>query len=176
MRQSEVIDLIADSLRDVLSIRTLFLSGSHGNGMADDCSDIDFVLIADDGANEEVAETWRKAVSRTGEIVLWSDRTVRPAIINAITEEWTRTDVVILKPDQMGLLTKNSLKPLFITTAFSTVCQKPPSAKAQILDGSNTSSKNSSESSGFCTWVSAGKSTSTVFSACSICAFFWSTC
>ncbi|MCY6382637.1 aminoglycoside 6-adenylyltransferase [Hoeflea prorocentri] len=113
MRQNDVIDTIATALRDAPGIRALFLSGSHGNGLADDYSDIDFVMVAIDGASDEAAETWRNAVSRTGDIVLWWDRSVRPAIINAITEDWTRTDVVIQKPDQLTWLTKDGVKPLF---------------------------------------------------------------
>lgn len=109
----EAIDVIAGSLRDAPSIRALYLSGSYGNGLADKYSDIDFVLVAKEGATDEVADLWRNAVCQTGEIVLWWDRNVRPTLINAITDDWTRTDVIILKPDQMGAQTQSSLKPLF---------------------------------------------------------------
>ena len=34
-------------------------------------------------------------------------------MINAITDDWTRTDVVILKPDQMAFQAQDVLKPLF---------------------------------------------------------------
>ena len=113
MEHREIINTITNSLRDAPAISALFRSGSYGNGLADEYSDIDFILLANDGATDEVAALWRKAVSQTGEIVLWWDRTTRPILINAITDDWTRTDVVILKPDQMGLQTQNSLKPLF---------------------------------------------------------------
>lgn len=113
MKHREVIDTIANLLRGVSSIRALFLSGSYGNGLADEYSDIDFVMVAKDGASNEVAELWHKAVSQTGDIVLWWDRTTQPLLINAITDDWTRTDLVILKPDQMGMQTQDSLKPLF---------------------------------------------------------------
>lgn len=113
MNHSEVIQVIADATRDMPGIRALFLSGSHGNGMADAYSDIDFVMVSEDGASDAVAQVWREAVARTGDIVLWWDRTKVPVLINAITEDWTRTDVIILKPDQMGSQTQNKLKPLF---------------------------------------------------------------
>lgn len=113
MKHSEVIQIIADTIRDVSGIRALFLSGSYGNGMADEYSDIDFVLVTEQGASDAVAGIWRDAVSKTGDIVLWWDRTNVPVLINAITEDWTRTDVIILKPDQMGSHTQSSLKPLF---------------------------------------------------------------
>ena len=113
MTHSEVIDVITNALCDVPGIRALFLSGSYGNGMADAYSDIDFVLVAEEEASDAVAKIWRGAVEQTGEIVLWWDRTTVPVLINAITADWTRTDVVILKPDQMGRQTQSALKPLF---------------------------------------------------------------
>ena len=113
MKHSEVIQVITDATIDVPGIRALFLSGSYGNGSADEYSDIDFVMVANDGATDAVAEVWRKAVGQTGDIVLWWDRTTVPVLINAITEDWTRTDVIILKPDQMGSQAQSSLKPLF---------------------------------------------------------------
>ncbi|PCJ08544.1 MAG: hypothetical protein COB16_07695 [Rhodobacteraceae bacterium] len=113
MEHSKIIETIAHSLRENPTVRALFLSGSYSNGLADKYSDIDFVLVTTDGASDEVAALWRKAVSQTGEIVLWWDRTPRPTLINAITDDWTRIDALILKPNQMGLQTQDSLKPLF---------------------------------------------------------------
>ncbi|MEM9425527.1 MAG: nucleotidyltransferase domain-containing protein [Pseudomonadota bacterium] len=113
MTHSEVIETITDHLSGMPGICALYLSGSYGNGMADKYSDIDFVMVSEDGASDKAAKCWREAVERTGEIVLWWDRTTVPTLINAITDDWTRTDVVILKPDQMGQQTKNALKPLF---------------------------------------------------------------
>lgn len=113
MTPSLAIAAIADALEDEPAIRALFLSGSYGAGLEDAYSDIDFLMVASDGPSDEVAALWRKAVSRTGDIILWWDRQVRPALINAITSDWLRTDVVILKPDQIGTQTKDSLKVLF---------------------------------------------------------------
>lgn len=113
MEHPEIIEVITNSLRDTQDIRALFLSGSYSNGLADQYSDIDFVLVANSGASDEVAALWRKIISQTGEIVLWWDRTTRPVLINAITDDWTRIDALILKPDQMGRYTQDNLKPLF---------------------------------------------------------------
>ena len=46
----DVIDIIANALQEEPEVRALFLSGSHGNGLADDYSDIDFILVAKGGA------------------------------------------------------------------------------------------------------------------------------
>ncbi|WP_299151693.1 nucleotidyltransferase domain-containing protein [uncultured Tateyamaria sp.] len=113
MTHDDTIATIADALRDAPGVRALFLSGSYGNGMADQYSDIDFVLVADEGASDAVAALWRSAVERTGEIVLWWDRTTVPVLINAITADWTRTDVIMLKPEQMGHHTQAALNPVF---------------------------------------------------------------
>jgi len=113
MIHTEVIKLITEATRDVPGIRTLFLGGSYGNGLADKFSDIDFVLVADQGPTDQIAEIWCNAVAQTGEIVLCWDRIKIPALINIITEDWTRTDVYILKPNQMNYQTQSALKPLF---------------------------------------------------------------
>ena len=110
---NKVIQVITEAMQDTPGIRALFLSGSFGNGMADEYSDIDFILVANEGASDAVAQVWREAVSKTGNIVLWWDRSNSPLLINAITEDWTRTDVIILKPDQLKSQTQSNLKPLF---------------------------------------------------------------
>ncbi|MCK0168933.1 nucleotidyltransferase domain-containing protein [Jannaschia sp. S6380] len=113
MEATDVIDIIAAVLADKPVIRALFLGGSHGNGRADAYSDIDFVLVSANGATDEIASLWRDAVGRTGEIVLWRDRTVRPVLINAITEDWTRIDLIVQEPGRMGAHVRSDLAPVF---------------------------------------------------------------
>lgn len=100
MTQAGIIETIATALRDNPRSRALFLSGSHGTGPDDAYSDIDFVLVAADGPTDAIVALWRQAIEQTGEIVLWWERTTRPMLINAITQDWTRTDVVTLKPSR----------------------------------------------------------------------------
>ncbi len=133
MDQEAAIALIASNLRDEADIRALFLSGSHANGQADDYSDIDFLMVATPGATDAISTMWRDAVGHIDEIVLWRDRIVRPALINAVCADWTRVDVVILKPDQMGAHTRDGLKPLFDHDDIygglkSGVVQQPPNS------------------------------------------------
>ncbi|NSX57058.1 nucleotidyltransferase domain-containing protein [Parasulfitobacter algicola] len=113
MQSERVIETITDALHSQPIIRGLFLSGSFGNGRADAYSDIDFILVSKDGPTDEIAGAWKAAVERTGEIVKWWDRGVRPALINAITADWTRTDVIILRPEQFAAHSQASLRPLF---------------------------------------------------------------
>lgn len=113
MDHAQVIQTVSDATREVDGLRGLFLSGSYGNGCADAYSDIDFILVAEEGATDRVAQVWREAIEQTGEIVLWWDRMTVPVLINAITADWVRTDVIILKPDQMKAHSRDRLKPLF---------------------------------------------------------------
>lgn len=112
MNHEDVIRTITTALADDQRVRALFLSGSYGNGMADAYSDIDFILVAEEGASDDIAALWREAIAETGEIVLWWDRAPVPVLINAITADWTRTDVIILKPSQMSAHAQDALTPV----------------------------------------------------------------
>jgi len=113
MPPNDTISVLTNTLQNIPEIRALFLSGSHGTGHADAFSDIDLVMVAPEGATDMIATVWQDAVAQTGEIVLWWDRQAVPVLINAITADWTRVDVLILKPDQMPLYAQDALKPLF---------------------------------------------------------------
>lgn len=112
MTPDTAIARITAALEPEARIRALFLSGSHGNGMADDWSDLDFVMVAEEGLTDEIAALWRDAVGRVGEVVLWRDRIVRPALINAVLAGGIRIDLIALRPEQMGGKTRDALKPL----------------------------------------------------------------
>ncbi len=129
MTHDDTIRKIVDTIRDVETIRGLFLSGSHGNGMADEWSDIDFVLVTPEGASDAIAAVWREAIASTGKIVLWWDRRTVPVLINAITADWTRTDVLILKPEQMKAHAQSTLKPLFDHDGLYDTLPETPSPK-----------------------------------------------
>lgn len=113
MSPETAIARITGTLEGDARIRALFLSGSHGNGMADAWSDLDFVLVTPEGLTDDIAALWREAVAACGEIVLWRDRVVRPALINAVLAGGLRVDLIALKPDQMGGHTQAALTPLF---------------------------------------------------------------
>ncbi|MEO9575666.1 MAG: nucleotidyltransferase domain-containing protein [Tateyamaria sp.] len=127
MDHQRTIATISTALEHTGGIQAMFLSGSHATGLADTYSDIDFVMVAEAGATDAVSALWRDAVAQTGEIVLWWDRTTVPVLINAITADWTRTDVIILKPDQMGHQTQAGLKPLFDHKELHRTLAKAPS-------------------------------------------------
>jgi hypothetical protein len=113
MDHAETIKAITKATSDIPEIRGLYLSGSFGNGMSDQYSDIDFILVSTEGATDTISKIWRNAVNQTGDVVLWRDRKPNPVLINAITDNWMRTDVIILKPDQTSRYAQSTLKPLF---------------------------------------------------------------
>lgn len=113
MDKATVINDIAAALRNEPTITALFLSGSYGAGFEDAYSDIDFLAVSRDGPTDEFAALWREAVGKTGEIVLWRDRQVKPTLINAITVDWLRIDVDIINPDQMARRNAGGLKVVF---------------------------------------------------------------
>lgn len=123
------IDVISAALQGVPSVRALFLGGSYGAGIEDAYSDIDFVAVSSDGPSDSFSTHWRDAVGRVGEIVLWWDRQGKPALINAVTVDWLRLDVVIVTPDQMRERGASGLKLLFdhdeISSAVPVARQSP---------------------------------------------------
>ncbi len=127
MDPSKIIETISDKMVDVVGVRALFLSGSHGNGKADEFSDIDFLLISETGPTDEIANAWKEAIGNTGEIILWWDLRTTRSLINVITEDWTRIDLNILKPEQLKHFTQHSLKPVFDhDNGYEGLPEKPP--------------------------------------------------
>lgn len=125
---------IAAAMRDTPQVRALFLSGSHGNGTADTFSDLDFIVVSEEGASDTLAAVWRDAVAGLGEIILWRDRTVAPVLINAIVAPDTRIDVLMYTPDQTRTHAQDRLAPLFdhddlLSTLPKTTPHGPPNPK-----------------------------------------------
>ena len=112
MDHDRIVETVTRSVARRPEVTALFLGGSHGTGLEDAYSDVDFVLVSEAGASDAVAALWRAAVSEVGEIVLWWDRQMGRPLINAVTRDWDRIDVVILKPDQMGHHRQDALKVL----------------------------------------------------------------
>lgn len=118
MTPDKAIATITAALEPEERARGLFLSGSHANGMADAWSDLDFVMTTPDGLTDAVSALWRDAVAQVGEIVLWRDRLVRPALINAVLADGMRVDLIALKPEHAGHHTRAGLTPLIDRDGF----------------------------------------------------------
>jgi Nucleotidyltransferase domain len=96
------IDRIAGYLRDKPGIRALYLSGSHGAGLADVWSDIDFVAVVPEDELIGFPDVWRPAIDLVGEPVLWRVRPGPSVLINAITPDWMRIDVLAIPASQLA--------------------------------------------------------------------------
>jgi hypothetical protein len=105
--------IIAEALEAEPGIRALALSGSHGAGLADAYSDLDFLVVAVDGPTDATASRWRDAIARVDEIVLWRDRQVKPGLINAITADWLRIDADITAPAELAGRSRDGLRIVF---------------------------------------------------------------
>jgi hypothetical protein len=104
---------IADILRTKPAVRALLLGGSHGNGLADTYSDLDFILVTNDGTNDTIASEWQQTLTQIGEVILWRNRVVAPVLINAIVAPDIRIDALIYTPDQTKRQTQDSVLALF---------------------------------------------------------------
>ncbi|MEL6127405.1 MAG: aminoglycoside 6-adenylyltransferase [Pseudomonadota bacterium] len=89
---------IADRLRQRMmtapGLSGLYLAGSHGSGHADRFSDVDFVAVVEDTAHEDIAEAWRTAVEAEETVVFWFRAGRGPVLLNAVTEDWLRIDLI----------------------------------------------------------------------------------
>jgi predicted nucleotidyltransferase len=112
MSQDELIRAIAAALADQMQLRGLFLVGSFGKGTADAFSDIDLLAIVEEAGRAEFPAVWRATLEGIAPVVFWNQRPIGGTLINAITEDWTRCDLVI--PTEAGLrgLTKDRVRVL----------------------------------------------------------------
>jgi hypothetical protein len=112
MWQEGFIDRIRCSLERDTTIRGLFLGGSLGKGQADVWSDIDLIAVVapdDQGAFRNV---WRSRLEAIAPIVLWKELHNEECIMNAITSEWQRVDLVVADEVTVRKRSQDSVKPL----------------------------------------------------------------
>jgi Nucleotidyltransferase domain len=113
MTPQDTIETISDAMHEAEFVRALFLSGSYGTGLQDEFSDLDFLAIVEADRLEEFAAVWRKSVEQVGLIVLWWDRRVKGTLINAITKDWLRIDVVAGDASQLSNHARDKLRMIF---------------------------------------------------------------
>lgn len=99
-------------------VAALFLAGSHGNGTADAFSDIDLLAIAPAAAHRRVADAWRTGVERFVEVVFVGERHGRGVLLNVITADWMRIDLVVLAAADATGRCKAGLRPVFDRIGF----------------------------------------------------------
>ena len=112
MNQTAYIERIKSTLKTDLRVRALFLSGSFGCETADRYSDVDLLVVTDHGRQEEFLRSWPDVLGRISEVVFWQRPFPGAPLLNAITSEWLRCDLLVFDPDQLRIRSPNSLKVL----------------------------------------------------------------
>jgi predicted nucleotidyltransferase len=112
MTQDELIAAIAERLSDNRDVDGLFLSGSFGRGTADQWSDVDLVALVAPERQAEFVAAWRAALEAITPIVFWQEVPRGGILLNAVSEEWLRCDLVVVAPDGFGRRARNTVKPL----------------------------------------------------------------
>jgi predicted nucleotidyltransferase len=113
MRRDDVIASITRTLEADESVAALFLSGSLGRGTADRFSDIDLLAVAPGRAHGMIAMACRTSLARSLPIVFWRERKAEGLLINCVTEDWVRIDVLLTDPERLAAHAQDALKPLF---------------------------------------------------------------
>jgi hypothetical protein len=92
-------------------VAALFLGGSHGAGTADAYSDIDLVAVAA-ADHAGLAAAWRAGLERLSPVVFWDQRAGRSTLVNAITDDWLRVDLLIVTAGDLGARSKAGVQVL----------------------------------------------------------------
>ncbi|MGO9453465.1 MAG: nucleotidyltransferase domain-containing protein [Candidatus Binataceae bacterium] len=112
MNQAALIERIKTTLQPDRRVRALFLTGSFGCGTADRYSDVDLLLITDPGRQEEFLRSWPDILGSISEVVFWQRPFPAAPLLNAITSEWLRCDLLVFDPHQIKIRSQKSLKVL----------------------------------------------------------------
>lgn len=112
MWQHEFIDKIRSVLERDAKVIGLFLGGSFGKGQADAHSDVDLIAVVARVDQAAFVETWRRRLEAIAPIVFWNELRKEERVLNAITEEWQRIDLVVADEEALTKRSKGSLTPL----------------------------------------------------------------
>ena len=110
--QDEFIGRIRDTLEGDTKVIGLFLGGSFGKGQADAHSDVDLLAVVARDEQPEFGRTWRQHLEAIAPVVFWNELHKEDLVINAITEEWQRIDLVLADEATFKKRSKDSLRPL----------------------------------------------------------------
>lgn len=129
--QQSLIDAISEALHRDARIDAAWLAGSLGRDRGDAFSDVDVVVLCRDGTASEIVSTkgfldFAKPVQVNA---LYGGR-----ILNVITPEWQRFDLVFVEGQDLARYDANDLKPLFNHGTREPPRTKPPYYKAPPED------------------------------------------
>ena len=110
-----------DALKDALSAQAaglnaldgLYLGGSFARGIADDWSDLDYIAVTDAASVSALVADWIALVDRQGRLVYQAQRLFPGgALVNLITADWVRCDLLVEPPDRFATRTKDRVRPV----------------------------------------------------------------
>ena len=94
----EIARAVAERLSLEEGVRALFLAGSYGAGTQDAWSDLDLVAVAEPGRHRAAAAAFLDATGGVSPLVMRREPPGRGTLVNAITEDWRRCDLVLVAP------------------------------------------------------------------------------
>jgi hypothetical protein len=112
MNQQDIVAAVNTAFADNEAVRGLFLSGSFGRGTADEWSDVDLLAIVAKDDQRGVADQFRTALNDLAPVVYWNELDRGGFLINAVTEDWLRSDLNMVEPAAFGQKARNAIIPL----------------------------------------------------------------
>lgn len=118
MDQSKAITELTAKSREIPKLQGLYLVGSFGRGLEDNFSDIDMVGVAGAEDHAAIEEAWKKNLQNLWPVIFMNTRRFNVTLINAITENWLRCDLIIEPADIFARRAKSHTKLLFENTGL----------------------------------------------------------
>jgi len=116
--QDDLIQRVTGDVAKLPQVRALFLGGSYARGSADAYSDIDLIALVDADHHAEIAARWRLILENITRVVFWNEQGRDAVLLNAITYEWLRCDMLIIAPPAFASRAKNLVRPLVDPEGF----------------------------------------------------------
>ncbi len=111
MGTEELLRRVRAVLDEDQRVRAAWLVGSYGRGTADEFSDVDVWLVADD--RDGLVEDWPGLSDRIAPSIYRERRDFGPTtLFNHVTPEWHRLDVTITGPEAVPGRARNLVRPL----------------------------------------------------------------
>lgn len=113
-QQSSLIDRIKHVLEADARIDAVWLAGSLGKGKGDEFSDVDILVLCADGKAGEVSAAHADPTAIAKPVLV--NRLFGGYIVNVVTDDWQRFDLVFLETASLARYNAADLTPLFNRT------------------------------------------------------------
>jgi Streptomycin adenylyltransferase len=110
MQNDTLIARIAEAVTAQPVVQALMLAGSHGRGTADGFSDVDLIALVPPDDLPRFAQDWHVLLQTITPIVFWHQWGRTRIVINAVSKDWARVDMVIRATDDLAGLSAASTR------------------------------------------------------------------